>query len=58
MTDKQIEEMIRDIATKHAKDIYLLGYHADVVERSSSAKDNMAAMVNLVRRHLPYSTDE
>lgn len=58
MTDNQIEEMIRDIATKYGKDIYLLGYYAAVVERSNSAKDNMAAMVKLVRRHLPYSTDE
>jgi len=53
MTDKQIEEMVLDIVGEVDYDILKLDYIEDTAECSSKeVRDNIAALVRIVKRHL------
>jgi len=59
MTDERIKEMILDIVEEIDYDIWKLDYNWETAECSpKEIDDNIAALVKIVRRHLPYSTDE
>jgi len=58
MTDEQIKKMVLDIVIKVDYDIFKLDYVKETADYPEEVEDNIAALVKIVRRHLPYSTDE
>lgn len=55
MTDMEIGEMILDIVGEIDYDIYKNSYLKETAEEPDLVDDNIATLVKIVRRHLPWS---
>lgn len=58
MLDSEIKEMILDIVSEIDYDIYKESYLKETAEDPGLVDVNIAVLVKIVRRHLPWSMDE
>lgn len=58
MLDEEIKEMVLDIVGEIDYDIYKNSYLKETAEEPDLVDDNIAMLVRIVRKHLPWSMDE